>query len=44
MSAVDYGREALDFIEGLEAYNRVPDAMDALETRHLVASASRPSL
>jgi LuxR family quorum sensing-dependent transcriptional regulator len=31
MSAVDYGREALDFIEGLEAYNRVPDAMDALE-------------
>lgn len=31
MSAVDYGREALDFIEGLEAYRRVPDAMDALE-------------
>ncbi|WP_027549798.1 LuxR family transcriptional regulator [Bradyrhizobium sp. Cp5.3] len=32
MSAVDYGREALDFIEGLGAYRRVPDAMDALET------------
>src|SRR5689334_22947302 len=32
MSAVDYGREALDFIEGLGAYDRVPDAMDALET------------
>ena len=32
MSAVDYGREALDFIEGLEAYRRVPDAMDALST------------
>ncbi len=32
MSAVDYGREALDFIEGLDAYTRVPDAMDALET------------
>ncbi|MBR0716594.1 LuxR family transcriptional regulator [Bradyrhizobium liaoningense] len=31
MSAVDYGREALDFIESLEAYRRVPDAMDALE-------------
>jgi len=31
MSAVDYGREALDFIEGLEAYSRVPDAMGALE-------------
>lgn len=30
MSAVDYGREALDFIEGLGAYGRVPDAMDAL--------------
>lgn len=32
MAVVDYGREALDFIEGLEAYRRVPDAMDALET------------
>jgi len=32
MSAVDYGREALDFIEGLEAFRRVPDAMSALET------------
>jgi LuxR family quorum sensing-dependent transcriptional regulator len=32
MSTVDYGREALDFIERLEAYRRVPDAMDALET------------
>ena len=31
MSAVDYGREALDFIEGLEAYRKVPDVMDALE-------------
>jgi LuxR family transcriptional regulator, quorum-sensing system regulator BjaR1 len=31
MSAVDYGREALDFIEGLEAYRRVPEAMNALE-------------
>ncbi len=31
MSAVDYGREALDFIEGLEAYRRVPSAMNALE-------------
>jgi LuxR family quorum sensing-dependent transcriptional regulator len=31
MSAVDYGREALDFIEGLEAYRTVPDTMDALE-------------
>ncbi|MGY4465364.1 hypothetical protein ACVWWK_001046 [Bradyrhizobium sp. LB9.1b] len=31
MSAVDYGREALDFIEGLAAYRRVPDAMNALE-------------
>ena len=31
MSAVDYGREALDFIEGLEAYRKVPDAMNALE-------------
>ena len=30
MSAVDYGREALDFIEGLGAYDRVPDTMDAL--------------
>lgn len=32
MSAVDYGREALDFIEGLEAYRKVPDTMDALGT------------
>jgi LuxR family quorum sensing-dependent transcriptional regulator len=32
MSAVDYGREALDFIEGLEAYRKVPDTMDALAT------------
>ena len=32
MSAVDYGREALDFIEGLEAYTKVPDSMDALAT------------
>jgi len=31
MFAVDYGREALDFIEGLEAYHRVPDAMNAIE-------------
>lgn len=31
MSAVDYGREALDFIEGLETHRRVPDAMNALE-------------
>ena len=31
MSAVDYGREALDFIEGLGAYRKVPDAMNALE-------------
>jgi LuxR family quorum sensing-dependent transcriptional regulator len=31
MSAVDYGREALDFIEGLEAHRSVPAAMDALE-------------
>jgi len=30
--AVDYGREALDFIEGLGAYTKVPDAMDALAT------------
>ena len=30
MSAVDYGREALDFIEGLEACRRVPETMDAL--------------
>lgn len=30
MSAVDYGREALDFIEGLGAHGNVPDAMDAL--------------
>jgi len=30
MSSVDYGREALDFIEGLGAYGSVPDAMDAL--------------
>ena len=32
MSAVDYGREALDFIEGLGAHTNVPDAMDALAT------------
>jgi LuxR family quorum sensing-dependent transcriptional regulator len=32
MSVVDYGREALDFIEDLEAYRKVPDAMNALET------------
>jgi LuxR family transcriptional regulator, quorum-sensing system regulator BjaR1 len=32
MSAVDYGREALDFIEALGAYAKVPDAMDALTT------------
>lgn len=32
MSAVEYGREALDFIEGLAAYRKVPDAMDALAT------------
>jgi LuxR family quorum sensing-dependent transcriptional regulator len=31
MSAVDYGREALDFIEGLEAHRSVPATMDALE-------------
>ncbi|MBR0852102.1 autoinducer binding domain-containing protein [Bradyrhizobium diazoefficiens] len=31
MSAVDYGREALDFIEGLEAHRTVPATMDALE-------------
>lgn len=31
MSAVDYGRDALDFIEGLEACSTVPDAMNALE-------------
>jgi LuxR family quorum sensing-dependent transcriptional regulator len=31
MSAVDYGREALDFIEGLEAHRSVPASMDALE-------------
>ncbi|BAR56525.1 LuxR family quorum sensing-dependent transcriptional regulator [Bradyrhizobium diazoefficiens] len=31
MSAVDYGREALDFIEGLGVYRKVPDAMNALE-------------
>ncbi|MGY3505810.1 helix-turn-helix transcriptional regulator [Bradyrhizobium sp. USDA 4471] len=31
MSVVDYGREALDFIEGLGAYDRVPAAMNALE-------------
>jgi hypothetical protein len=31
MSGVDYGREALDFIEGLNGYNEVPAAMDALE-------------
>ncbi|MGY0570280.1 LuxR family transcriptional regulator [Bradyrhizobium sp. RDM12] len=30
MSAIDYGREALDFIEGLGAYRNAPDAMDAL--------------
>jgi LuxR family quorum sensing-dependent transcriptional regulator len=32
MSAVDYGREALDFIESLEAYRKVPETMDALGT------------
>jgi LuxR family quorum sensing-dependent transcriptional regulator len=32
MSAVEYGREALDFIEWLAAYRNVPDAMDALAT------------
>ncbi|MFT4117987.1 helix-turn-helix transcriptional regulator [Bradyrhizobium sp.] len=32
MSAVDYGREALDFIEGLGTHTSVPDAMDALAT------------
>lgn len=32
MSAVDYGRDALDFIEGLGAYRKVPDAMNALAT------------
>src|ERR1700757_2746881 len=31
MSGVDYGRDALDFIEGLNGYNEVPAAMDALE-------------
>jgi LuxR family transcriptional regulator, quorum-sensing system regulator BjaR1 len=31
MSGVDYGREALDFIEGLNSHNEVPAAMDALE-------------
>jgi LuxR family quorum sensing-dependent transcriptional regulator len=30
MSAVDYGRDALDFIEALEAHTKVSDAMDAL--------------
>jgi LuxR family transcriptional regulator, quorum-sensing system regulator BjaR1 len=30
MSAVDYGRNALDFIESLEAYTSVSDAMAAL--------------
>lgn len=30
-SGVDYGRDALDFIEGLNGYNEVPAAMDALE-------------
>ena len=32
MSATDYGREALDFIEGLEAHKSVAAAMDALDT------------
>jgi LuxR family transcriptional regulator, quorum-sensing system regulator BjaR1 len=32
MSVVDYGRDALDFVEALEAYTSVSDAMDALET------------
>jgi LuxR family quorum sensing-dependent transcriptional regulator len=31
MSVTDYGREALDFIESLEAHKSVPDAMNALE-------------
>jgi LuxR family transcriptional regulator, quorum-sensing system regulator BjaR1 len=31
MSVVDYGRDALDFVESLEAYTTVSDAMDALE-------------
>lgn len=31
MSAVDYGRDALDFIEALEAHTKVSDAMDGLE-------------
>src|SRR4051794_7796741 len=31
MTAVDYGRDALDFIESLESYSNVPDAMNALE-------------
>ena len=31
MSAVEYGRDALDFIEGLEAHKKMPTAMEALE-------------
>lgn len=31
MAVVDYGRDALDFIEGLESYKTVASAMDALE-------------
>ncbi|MGY4342291.1 hypothetical protein ACVWW3_007197 [Bradyrhizobium sp. LM2.9] len=43
MSAVDYGREALDFIEGLAAYRKVPDAMNARSKGRSGASASKPS-
>jgi LuxR family quorum sensing-dependent transcriptional regulator len=31
MSAVDYGRDALDFVEGLDAHTSVSETMDALE-------------
>jgi LuxR family transcriptional regulator, quorum-sensing system regulator BjaR1 len=31
MSAVEYGRDALDFIEGLNGYTEVPATMNALE-------------